>query len=105
MNAVTVASYWREPRITVTRSGARPHPMAPITEEEIMPTAPDLMERLCRSLAFHLVESELTLAHADGDIEDWRQQCATARELIAEAGFDIDELYPVEDRPTAGPES
>ncbi|MES5483605.1 hypothetical protein QMZ05_12675 [Bradyrhizobium sp. INPA03-11B] len=62
----------------------------------------DLIERLCRSLAFHIVESELTLSHAEGDIEDWREECTAARALIAEAGFDIDVLYPVLDRPTTG---
>lgn len=61
----------------------------------------DLIERLCRSLAFHLIESELTLQHSEGNILEWQQACAEARDLIAEAGFDIDELYPVEDRPTA----
>lgn len=61
----------------------------------------DLIERLCRSLAFHLIESELTLQHAEGSIESWQEECDQARALIAEAGFDIDELYPVEDRPTA----
>ncbi|RJP47924.1 MAG: hypothetical protein C4583_15610 [Anaerolineaceae bacterium] len=60
-----------------------------------------LIERLCRSLAFHLIESELTLSHAEGEIEDWRQKCDDARKLIAEAGFDIDELYPILDRPTS----
>ncbi|SDC08008.1 hypothetical protein SAMN05216337_1001204 [Bradyrhizobium brasilense] len=62
----------------------------------------DLVERLCRSLAFHVVESELTLQHAEGDLTDWRNECTSARALIAEAGFDIDVLYPVLDRPTAG---
>jgi len=61
-----------------------------------------LIERLCRSLAFHLVESELTLSHAEGDTDPWRQECEDARALIAEAGFDIDKLYPVLDRPTSG---
>lgn len=61
----------------------------------------DLIERLCRSLAFHLVESELTLSHAEGDLEEWREECTTARALIVEAGFDIDQLYPVLDRPTS----
>lgn len=60
-----------------------------------------LIERLCRNLAFHLIESELTLSHAEGDIEDWRKECDTARALIKEAGFDIDVLYPVLDRPSA----
>lgn len=62
----------------------------------------DIIERLCRSLAFHIVESELTLSHAEGEIEDWAEECREARELIAEAGFDIDQLYPVLDRPTTG---
>jgi hypothetical protein len=62
---------------------------------------PDLIERLCRSLAFHLVESELTLQFSDGDTSDWTQHIAEARALIAEAGFDIDELYPPADRPIA----
>ena len=66
----------------------------------------DLIERLCRSLAFHVIESEVTLecieddcvcdgaAHLRGHIE-------AARGLVAEAGFDIDVLYPLEQRPTA----
>jgi len=64
--------------------------------------ATDLVERLCRSLAFHLIESELTLSHAEGDMDDWREECLKARALIAEAGFDIDQLYPILDRPTSG---
>ncbi|ODM71708.1 hypothetical protein [Bradyrhizobium elkanii] len=62
----------------------------------------ELVERLCRSLAFHLVEGELTLSHAEGEIEDWRAECDAARALIIEAGFDIDALYPILDRPTLG---
>ena len=64
-----------------------------------------LIERLCRNLAFHLIESELTLSHAEGDIEDWREECNEARALIAEAGFDLDVLYPILDRPSSqGPQ-
>lgn len=59
----------------------------------------NLMERLCRSLAFHVVESELTLSHAEGDLTEWQAKCEEARALIKEAGFDIDALYPPEDRP------
>jgi hypothetical protein len=66
-----------------------------------MSNAALLIERLCRNLAFHLIESELTLSHAEGDIEDWREECDEARKLIAEAGFDIDVLYPVLDRPSS----
>lgn len=61
----------------------------------------DLIERLCRSLAFHLVESELTLQHAEGDLSFWRNEVEKAKALIAESGLEIDELYPIEDRPTA----
>lgn len=66
---------------------------------------PDLLERLCRSLAFHLVETELTLQHTEGDdLSLWEDECTQARSLITEAGFDIDALYPVEERPTTGSE-
>lgn len=60
-----------------------------------------LIERLCRSLAFHLIESELTLRHSEGELDEWSNECQRARSLITEAGFDIDELYPVLDRPTS----
>ena len=62
-----------------------------------------LIERLCRSLAFHMVESELTLQHAEGeDLSYWVNEVAAAKALIAEAGFDLDVLYPIEDRPVVG---
>jgi hypothetical protein len=60
----------------------------------------DITERLCRSLAFHLVESEITLSVATGDLSEWKSQVASARALIEAAGFDIDELYPIAERPT-----
>lgn len=59
-----------------------------------------LIERLCRSLAFHLIESELTLSHAEGDLSEWADECSKARAIIKEAGFDIDVIYPILDRPT-----
>ena len=62
----------------------------------------DLIERLCHSLAFHVVESELTLEHAEGDLTYWADECRLARTLISEAGFNIDEIYPILDRPTVG---
>jgi hypothetical protein len=62
----------------------------------------DLIERLCRSLAFHLVESDLTLLFCDGDATLWREEVVNAKALIAEAGFDLDVLYPPEGRPTVG---
>lgn len=61
----------------------------------------DLIERLCRSLAFHVVESEITSSFAEGETDPWADEITKARALIAEAGFDFDDLYPVEDRPTA----
>lgn len=61
---------------------------------------PDLLERLCRSLAHHLVE--LTLHFCTGDVGPWVEEVANAKALIAEAGFDLDVLYPPEDRPTGG---
>lgn len=61
----------------------------------------DLIEGLCRALAFHLVETELTLQFMDGDASEHRKQVDTAKALIAEAGFDLDDLYPPEDRPLA----
>lgn len=61
----------------------------------------DLLERLCRSLAFHVVESEITLQFSEGDCSLWRDEVKKARALIKEAGFDIDKLYPISERPTA----
>lgn len=69
-----------------------------------MTTSPDLIERLCRSLAFHLVESENTASIAQGEDNPWADEIAKARGLIAEAGFDIDDIYPVADRPVVTPE-
>lgn len=60
-----------------------------------------LIERLCRSLAFHLIESELTLSHAEGELSNWTEECSKARAIIKDAGFDIDVLYPIMDRPTS----
>lgn len=64
-------------------------------------SAPSLIERLCRSLAFHLVESEVTIRFSEGDVSDWQAEVDRAKALIAEAGFDLDELYPPRDRPNA----
>jgi len=64
--------------------------------------ASDLIPRLCRSLAVHLVESENTLKMMVGDsdeIAEFRGEIETARALIVEAGLDIDAIYPVAERP------
>ena len=62
-------------------------------------SAHDLIERLCRSLAFHVVESENTASIAEGEENPWLEEIINARALIVEAGFDFDVLYPIEDRP------
>lgn len=64
----------------------------------------DLIERLCRSLAFHLIESENTARMAEGEENPWAEEITRARALIGEAGFDIDALYPVSERPIVTPE-
>lgn len=66
-----------------------------------MANGDDLVERLCLSLAFHLIETEITLQFSEGEVSPWRQEVATAKALITEAGFDLDEIYPPQDRPTA----
>ena len=70
-------------------------------KELVRKIAREMSEPLCRSLAFHVVETELTLQFTDGDAPETHAECAAARKLIAEAGFDFDTLYPVENRPTA----
>lgn len=57
-----------------------------------------LIEKLCRSLAFHVVETELTLSMSQGAPPEYQEAIDTAKALIEEAGFDIDVLYPPEDR-------
>ena len=61
----------------------------------------DLIERLCRSLACHVVENELTWSVTEPPSEVLGEQISEARALIEEAGYDFDELYPAEHRPTA----
>lgn len=61
----------------------------------------DLLKRVMRSLAFHVVETELTLQFVNGDASEIRDEIQRAKGLIEEAGFDFDDLYPLEDRPTA----
>ncbi|MBW8832909.1 MAG: hypothetical protein JF606_26665 [Burkholderiales bacterium] len=59
----------------------------------------DILERLCRCLAFHAVESENTskfMTPADMQVET---QVEKAKKLIAEAGFVFDAIYPVCERP------
>ena len=62
-----------------------------------------IVERLCRSLAFHVIETEGALEFMDPMPPDIVSEADHARALIAEAGFKIDVLYPPEDRPTLQP--
>ena len=59
----------------------------------------DLIERLCRCLAIHTIETENTAQMVVGDEPFLQDSIAEARQLIAEAGFDFDTLYPVAERP------
>lgn len=64
----------------------------------------NLLVRLCRSLAIHCVETELTLQHMEGPkdaLDGMVRLIQEARSLISEAGFEFDELYPPSQRPTA----
>lgn len=60
---------------------------------------PDLARRLCRSLAIHAIETELSLQYMEPYPEELAEEVEAAKALIREAGFDIDELYPVGERP------
>ncbi len=62
-----------------------------------------LIEDLCRCLAFHATETETTLQHMHPPAEEWEAEVANAKRLIAEAGFDFDKLYPVEDLRASAP--
>lgn len=58
-----------------------------------------LLEKLCRCLAFHAVESENTSKFMTPPDVEVETQVAEAKRLISEAGFVFDALYPVSDRP------
>ena len=60
---------------------------------------PPLVERLCRCLAVHVIETEGQMQFMDSVPEDLAAEVANARALIAEAGFDLDVLYPESERP------
>jgi len=59
----------------------------------------DILERLCRCLAFHAVESENTSKFMRPPDTEVEAQVEEARTLIATAGFEFDVLYPVSERP------
>lgn len=59
----------------------------------------NFVEDLCRCLAYHTVDSEITLSMMDPPDEGMADEIGRARALIAAAGFEFDVLYPVADRP------
>lgn len=63
-----------------------------------------LIERPCRCLAFHAVETDIMSHYVDAEMSEYRlEEVSEARRLIAEAGLDFDALYPIEQRPAHGP--
>jgi hypothetical protein len=61
----------------------------------------ELLTRLCKCLAYHAVETELTFQFMTQKEPEIADKIAQAKALVAEAGFDFDVIYPVKDRPTA----
>lgn len=62
-----------------------------------------MIESLCRSLAFHVIETEGAMHFMGGFSPDLAVEVAKARQLIADAGHDIDVLYPLAERPVLEP--
>jgi hypothetical protein len=62
---------------------------------------PQLLEQLCRCLAFHAIHSEIA-AHASA-VPDMELvgRVDEALNLIAAAGYDVDTLCPPHERPRA----
>ncbi|MCS4088750.1 hypothetical protein [Rhizobium sp. BK176] len=60
-----------------------------------------LLERLCKSLAYHVVETEITFQFMTPQEPEIADRIAEAKALVAEAGFDFDVIYPLADRPAA----
>lgn len=63
----------------------------------------DLIRRLCESLAFHVWETQLTVANMEPAPIEYLQELRRARALIEEAGHDFDALYPPNERPSIIP--
>lgn len=61
----------------------------------------ELLARICKCLAFHAVETELTFQFMTPQAPEIAKKIEEAKALIAEAGLDFNKLYPVAERPTA----
>jgi hypothetical protein len=66
-----------------------------------MSVSEELLVRICKSLAFHAVETELTWQFMTPPEPEYGEKIEEAKALIAEAGLDFDVLYPVSERPVA----
>lgn len=66
-----------------------------------MGVSEELLARICKCLAFHAVETELTFQFMTPQAPEVAEKISEAKALIAEAGFDFDVLHPFSERPTA----
>lgn len=62
-----------------------------------------LTERLCRALAVMTIEAEMRLQFMDEEDPTLIHEIQAARDLIAEAGYDFDTIYPPDERPEVLP--
>ncbi|MBY3432614.1 hypothetical protein HFN89_00305 [Rhizobium laguerreae] len=63
--------------------------------------ADELLTRLCKCLAFHVVETERSFLFMTPKDQDVAARIEEAKVIVAEAGFDIDILCQAAERPTA----
>lgn len=66
-----------------------------------MNASEELLARICKCLAFHAVETEITFQFMTPQPPEIAEKIEEAKVLIAEAGFDFDVIYPVAERSTA----
>jgi hypothetical protein len=66
-----------------------------------MSATDELLTRMCKCLAFHAVETELTFQFMTPKDPGMAARSEEAKALVAEAGLDLYALYPGADRPTA----
>lgn len=66
-----------------------------------MSVSEELLTRICKCLAFHANETEITYQFMTPQDPSFAASIEEAKELIAEAGFDYDTIYPVAERSAA----
>jgi hypothetical protein len=66
-----------------------------------MGVSDELLTRICKCLAFHANESEITYRFMTPQDPYFAAHIDEAKALIAEAGLDYDTIYPVAERSTA----